>query len=81
MIIDGMHYSPNCDCENCRKISKRNNILPAKEKSYYEERVQEETEKFAKRHNLDYELVKPFADWIEWFTRQDERKRIRDLIK
>ena len=49
--------------------------------SKFDTRIQEETEAFAERNKLDYEIVKPFADWIEWFTRQDERKRIKELIK
>jgi len=50
-------------------------------KTKFEERIQKETEMFAKRHNLDYEVVEPLVDWTEWFTRQDEKKRIINLIK
>ena len=46
-----------------------------------EKRIQEEIRKFAKRNNLDYKDIEPFFYWIEWFIRQDERKRTRELIK
>ena len=26
MVIEGLHYSPKCFCENCKEIERRNNI-------------------------------------------------------
>jgi hypothetical protein len=46
----------------------------------YLSRLDEEISKFEKKHGIDYEEVEAFALWVEWFTRQRERKIIKDRI-
>lgn len=55
--------------------------MQIKDETEFDIRMEEEITAFAKRHNLDYELVAPFAQWVEWYSRQEERKRIKNLIK
>jgi hypothetical protein len=26
MVIDGMHYNPNCNCKGCRQTTRHNNL-------------------------------------------------------
>lgn len=46
-----------------------------------EQRLKEEIQKFCETHNLDYEKTEDFANWVKWFCRQDERKKIKNMIK
>jgi hypothetical protein len=49
-------------------------------KDEYNERVKEEIDKFCQNNNIDKENLYFLVDWLEWFTRQDEKNRIISLI-
>ncbi len=53
-------------------------MKPYREKFY--KRFDEEVAKHAKQFNVSYEDLEAFAEWIMWFSMQQQRKEIIDLI-
>jgi len=41
MIIEGMHYNENCECENCKMVSKNMKIINMKTKRQQKEEAWE----------------------------------------
>jgi len=49
-------------------------------KNDYDTRIQGEVYKFCLKNDIDKATMLTFTDWMERFIRQDERKRISNLI-
>jgi len=52
--------------------------MPQKE---FDKRFDEECARFSKEHNIKYESVEDFAEWICWFSQQARTEDIIGLIK
>ena len=44
-------------------------------------RIDEEIQKFSEQADVQYEDTEAFAEWIMWFSMQQQHKEITDLIK
>lgn len=58
MVIEGMHYDPDCGCKNCVRVSKSNNYLSSVPKSL-PKIIKEMEEKFEKQFAGAYGYVNP----------------------
>ena len=53
MVIEGMHYDPDCDCKDCRRTTKLNNLNNMNSKTEGEEIREWEKEFDKKFHELE----------------------------
>ncbi len=47
----------------------------------FEDRIEEKKIKFLKKHDIQYEDLDAFVEWIIWYTKQNTIKTIKENIK